>query len=720
MFETMERSEDEPSAVFQPRALESNPSCDPSVTSSTVSFKRSGSRFMTEAEEGEILSQATAQAMTAARSIIMSGGTQSTALSTAKAAAKSVLMPKRGRGAKPPFVPQQKGFFGRKKGKQQAEIIASMALVSVNSSVGQQGFVGQNQSIMYNPSGMLLPRTENSVLSGITMEEDPIIRRTRAHYQDSVSPANSATTLTKLMNESSVGGADHIRTPSRASVQVPTPTMDHAQPPSWSSVRSSTATALKADLSSPSPKKGVASQEGSVPVHAQKLESVHAPVPTSEPSPLTPLAGLAGLAGDPSPPKVHPTSPTLSTIFRKTGIISKKKKEAIVAAVVKSTMDGHEECDGKGNSVFKKEGQGSPTEPPKISRIPSEMPVPRSQAENSNSLKADAKSKKSAASSKKNGNSRTMTDDEHRFSYSSSFSGTEDESRPSVLRSYSIDAYETHSHEYNETSDDESLSTNGGDNKDLSGEDKSSTWIDPFFASITAALSCSPAKKTQNDEHGDGYTTDEEEYGYKEAAFFFPENRDDEEVRQANEMSLSLDSSLQLNDGEPEEERQVPAAEEGKPFRETKKHTREEKSVSMEQLVLRALAATVSPSSNRPKLDLKKAPPPKSAIMRKLPSRPTSRSPSKLHSTHAMVKTMSKNRETGLYSPPSVDHLQSPNEQTPGLAEDAPPGPAEVASHSQSFLIGSGESEVATGNGKKSAMIPGWFRRKGGKNKGSF
>jgi hypothetical protein len=90
--------------------------------------------------EAERIAIATAQAKAAARSILLAGGTQSSALSTAKAAAKSVLQPNLIPGEKPPLAnSQQKTFRNRRKNRQQAEIIASMALMSANEMFGQTG-----------------------------------------------------------------------------------------------------------------------------------------------------------------------------------------------------------------------------------------------------------------------------------------------------------------------------------------------------------------------------------------------------------------------------------------------------------------------------------------------------------------------------------------------------------------------------------------------------
>lgn len=83
-------------------------------------------------EEAALLSQASYQAMSAARSILLAGGSQATALSTAKAAANSVLTQSysttNGNGT-------PKVFLHKRKAKRQAEVIASMALVTMANSV---------------------------------------------------------------------------------------------------------------------------------------------------------------------------------------------------------------------------------------------------------------------------------------------------------------------------------------------------------------------------------------------------------------------------------------------------------------------------------------------------------------------------------------------------------------------------------------------------------
>ena len=99
---------------------------------------------MAEAHEAELLSEATTQAMIAARSILTNGGSQTIALSTAKAAAQSTLE-------------QKAAFFGGhrlmkkyknpRKARSQAELVASMAIMTVRQNLyyDDQGSVNTNQ-----------------------------------------------------------------------------------------------------------------------------------------------------------------------------------------------------------------------------------------------------------------------------------------------------------------------------------------------------------------------------------------------------------------------------------------------------------------------------------------------------------------------------------------------------------------------------------------------
>jgi hypothetical protein len=101
----------------------------PSSFLSTTTGRKSTKSGVAKAQEAIVLSQATSQAIVAARSILESGGSEATALSTAKAAAQSILIP---------FLSDtehgaSKLFLGRRKAKRQADIIASMAILSVTN-----------------------------------------------------------------------------------------------------------------------------------------------------------------------------------------------------------------------------------------------------------------------------------------------------------------------------------------------------------------------------------------------------------------------------------------------------------------------------------------------------------------------------------------------------------------------------------------------------------
>ena len=104
--------------------------------------------------EAELIAVANTQARAAAQSILLAGGSQAAALSTAKAAAKSVLQPAKEDGdGKPPLGSTRNNHFrNRRKNRQQAEIIASMALVSANEAL-EYGYMGQDAMTM-TPGGL--------------------------------------------------------------------------------------------------------------------------------------------------------------------------------------------------------------------------------------------------------------------------------------------------------------------------------------------------------------------------------------------------------------------------------------------------------------------------------------------------------------------------------------------------------------------------------------
>jgi hypothetical protein len=138
-----------------------------------------------KAAEAELISRATQTAIVAARSILMAGGNEEAALKTAKAAAESVLNPTNG-GSDNDTVSSRSalgGAFGgkKRKAKRQAEVVASMALISASSThhypngmggIGGIGMSGMGESDSFNngnPYGrnITIPhQDEPSVLSG--------------------------------------------------------------------------------------------------------------------------------------------------------------------------------------------------------------------------------------------------------------------------------------------------------------------------------------------------------------------------------------------------------------------------------------------------------------------------------------------------------------------------------------------------------------------------
>lgn len=127
-----------------------------SVSNRSVATSATRGRYpQNSATQGaELIAMATTQARAAAQSILLTGGSQAAALSTAKAAAKSVLLPAKEDGTgKPPIgSTRNSNFRNRRKNRQQAEIIASMALVSANETL-EYGSIGQDMITM-TPGGL--------------------------------------------------------------------------------------------------------------------------------------------------------------------------------------------------------------------------------------------------------------------------------------------------------------------------------------------------------------------------------------------------------------------------------------------------------------------------------------------------------------------------------------------------------------------------------------
>mmetsp|Transcript_4218 Transcript_4218/g.8804 ORF Transcript_4218/g.8804 Transcript_4218/m.8804 type:complete len:589 (+) Transcript_4218:131-1897(+) len=137
-------------------------SLDPRRLSSFVTRRKA-----TPEEEAQLLSAATSQAMIAAKSMLMSGATPNTALTTAKAAAESILSPK-GSNSGP--------CINRRKAKHQANVVASMALMSAQNDAVATGGLGS-------------PRGGSSVydMSDIGMESHQMY----PHSPMAISPRNN-------------------------------------------------------------------------------------------------------------------------------------------------------------------------------------------------------------------------------------------------------------------------------------------------------------------------------------------------------------------------------------------------------------------------------------------------------------------------------------------------------------------------------------------------
>eukprot|EP00535_Pseudo-nitzschia_heimii_P002235 CAMPEP_0197186250 /NCGR_PEP_ID=MMETSP1423-20130617/13532_1 /TAXON_ID=476441 /ORGANISM="Pseudo-nitzschia heimii, Strain UNC1101" /LENGTH=487 /DNA_ID=CAMNT_0042637505 /DNA_START=54 /DNA_END=1517 /DNA_ORIENTATION=+ len=131
-----------------------------------------------KAAEAELISKATQTAIVAARSILMSGGTEESALKTAKAAAESVLNPAASDSETVSGRSTLGSAFGgrKRKAKRQAEVVASMALMSA-TSLHPNGNSGMSEcdslNKMYGRNIITVRQDEPSVLSGSTRPPKP-------------------------------------------------------------------------------------------------------------------------------------------------------------------------------------------------------------------------------------------------------------------------------------------------------------------------------------------------------------------------------------------------------------------------------------------------------------------------------------------------------------------------------------------------------------------
>ena len=149
--------------------------------------------------EAEMISRATKTAIVAARSILMSGGSNEIALKTAKAAAEAAMM----NDSWDDGTVSGLSTFGRKrKVKRQAEVVSSMALTTATASLraNGSGSVHENDSI-HGRNIFTHSRDEPSVLSGSFsgMKQykapSPRSQQTQPTVQSSLGPSMSRDTL---------------------------------------------------------------------------------------------------------------------------------------------------------------------------------------------------------------------------------------------------------------------------------------------------------------------------------------------------------------------------------------------------------------------------------------------------------------------------------------------------------------------------------------------
>ncbi|KAL3912604.1 MAG: hypothetical protein SGARI_001071 [Bacillariaceae sp.] len=147
-----------------------------------------------KAVEAELISKATQTAIVAARSILMSGGTEEVALKTAKAAAESVLNPQASDNDTVSGRSTVGSVFGgrKRKAKRQAEVVASMALMSASSGIRHSG---SSMDIMtHSSSSAGLGMQTSATLSGISPRKSsrPVVDTSGAFFS---SPPQSSPAL---------------------------------------------------------------------------------------------------------------------------------------------------------------------------------------------------------------------------------------------------------------------------------------------------------------------------------------------------------------------------------------------------------------------------------------------------------------------------------------------------------------------------------------------
>jgi len=154
----------------------SDRSCDAAASRGT-SLTRNYT--LTEDQEAEVLSRATSQAIIAARSILLSGGSQATALSTAKAAALSVLMPTTlGLENTNHLTAMGRQMINRRKAKRQADVVASMAYLSVKNAIQPQ--MTEQESHQIEASNFMMMRGVSYLSSGASATTTSVMGMTGA------------------------------------------------------------------------------------------------------------------------------------------------------------------------------------------------------------------------------------------------------------------------------------------------------------------------------------------------------------------------------------------------------------------------------------------------------------------------------------------------------------------------------------------------------------
>lgn len=125
-----------------------------------------------KAMEAQTISQATATAIVAAQSILLSGGSEDVALKTAKKAAESVLNPSASDADT--ISARSTTFLRRRKAKRQAEVVASMALMTASANI-RDGLSSDWSAAESNPGSFLNPYARNITTRSMNTQDEPSV-----------------------------------------------------------------------------------------------------------------------------------------------------------------------------------------------------------------------------------------------------------------------------------------------------------------------------------------------------------------------------------------------------------------------------------------------------------------------------------------------------------------------------------------------------------------